>query len=213
MPCGAVRSSLRGLGLLAVTLTLGHATAAAGEGSLRGVFGAPWSSPSGPALLVLLLAAVAGVLAWRTRSGSGPTLDAEQFAMLADEAAQEGRLLDALAWVGRARARSPESPRLLIQEAHLLGEAGRLEDAMARFEAAARMVPDGEPNLLAARLLARHGRDPGCVAHHLADALARTPSFVLELPAEPLFRDVLAAPQVVEAQEEAWRMLHARSKN
>ncbi|MEA3201385.1 MAG: hypothetical protein QOE90_2813 [Thermoplasmata archaeon] len=155
-----------------------HATPEPGEGNSPALRievaraplpAAPLSASTRRAGLALLtLAGAAGASALVGVGARRTLLSAEWCAARADLAAERSRFRAALLWTRQALRRAPTSRELRANEGWFLEQVGRCDEALASYLAAA----DAESSLLAARLLARQGRE--AEAHDLVEAAAKT---------------------------------------
>ncbi|HWH09166.1 MAG TPA: hypothetical protein VNX21_08200 [Candidatus Thermoplasmatota archaeon] len=192
-------------------LSLSLVTPPAGEhsfiGSLRA---APAGSLPLPLLILVAVAAGAGgVAAWTLRRRARGELDPEEMLTLAHLAGEGGRHDEALGWIRRARALAPESGALALEEAFHLGELGLVDEALAAYREAARLLRDGQAELDAALL----GLGSGVLSETEAEdllvtAMERSPALVLELEDHPALGAALRlSPRLAAAMRAAHRRL------
>lgn len=148
---------------------------------------------------ILGLVAIAAVttVALRARHGADAGPMADDYAALAALAIEQSRHEDALRWTREALRHAPASGRLKLEEAYLLAQLGRTDEALEAYDEAA--TPDAD--LHAAMLLTRLGQLEVAEAKLVA-ALDAAPSLLLEVEGPPL--DVLTGrPAVRRAMAEA----------
>jgi tetratricopeptide (TPR) repeat protein len=143
----------------------------------------------------------------RHRRHAGPPMGIDEYVELSRVAASEERWSDALAWTRRALLLKPDDPRLLTDAAFFLASLGSVTEALATYDRAAQRAPDGEPDFLAAGLLLDAGGDADAAAARLARALARTPTYALEVATDARFARLRERPDVAEAIARAEREL------
>lgn len=157
-----------------------HSTTLAGTPIARGILSVAPAAAGGLALLVgalLVLAALGG--AWVTRRYAlqrASAWSAEDCMREANEHLEHGRLGAALSWARAARARAPSSSHAALAEAYVLHELGQFDEAVAAYDAAARLGGEGEAAFFAAVAAARAGSPRGEVLDRLRRALDECPA-------------------------------------
>lgn len=165
--------------------------------------------PQGNLALVLLAVVVggaAGALLAMRRGRAKMRLEADTLADLARAEAEAGRMDAALDRIGDARRLAPTSARLGLDEAGMLEQAGRTEEAVALLGS---LAGEGvaEAHLALARTLASQRADAPLVASRIAAALAGAPVLLLEVEADALLAPFLDEPAAREAVAKARRAL------
>lgn len=153
--------------------------------------------------LAVALAAGVAVPWYRRREGPGP-LSVDQCAQLADDAADAGRYADALEWNLAAQKLAPGSARLKADEGFFRAEMGDLEGALVAYDAAAGVSDDGEPEFLAAALLARRPGDARGNGY-LLRALEKNPALAYEALDDPQMGGLLDDPKTSHSLQRALR--------
>jgi tetratricopeptide (TPR) repeat protein len=132
-------------------------------------------------------------------------LGAEECAALAEMAVEAGQFDEALTWNVRARAASPRSARLWLDEGFYLERLDRPHDALAAYRAAAGLGAVADACLHEARLRLALGALAEA-EDKLVDALHASPASLLEVE-DGGFEALLRRPRVRTAMDAARRAL------
>lgn len=165
----------------------------------------------GPLFLLAASAALAAVAvagAWlaRPRRAAEPCLEADDCLDLAHLALELGHHADALMWVRRARALSPASGSLALEEGWVHLAASRPAEARHAFEEARRMTPDrGDATLALAWLDVASAIERAEAS--IVEALARSPALLLDVEDDDALAELRSRPAVRAAIERARRKL------
>lgn len=160
------------------------------------------AKPSWPLLAGIVLAAAAAAAFWVSRRRRGGTWDAEQYAQLADAAAETGDHETALRWTREALRIAPTSVRLRQDEAFFLERLGEREAALAVYASLAAAHGDAESEYRAARIVAQAEGEASEVVARLCRALARDPSIAEALLDDPVlarYADVSPLREALDA--------------
>lgn len=155
--------------------------------------GAPWWMIA--AAGAVLVVAVAIALQGRRRGG---LLTAEDCVALADAAVEDDDHALALSWYARARELAPGSRRVRLAEAYCLGAVGRVEDAIAAYDA----VGGPDAAFESARLLLASGRDAALAERRLVRALEDAPILVADVDGRA-FAPLAGRPAFEDARRRA----------
>lgn len=110
-------------------------------------------------------------------------------------------------WLARGRTLAPQSGRLCADLAYAKAQLGSHEEALDLFEEARRLgTEDGESLFHGALAALTVGRPAAEVEAWLVDALARSPTLVVDVE-EGLFEPVRGRPGVEEAVDRAWEQV------
>lgn len=135
----------------------------------------------------LIVGALVAAAIVRARRRHDRPLDAEEWRLAADVAAESGRFGDALGHIRRARELAPRSARAALDEAHYLGKMGDVQQALAAYAEAARLGEPARADYEAAVLLHQSGGSPGEIEPYLLRSLRAEPAIALEI--RDLFSD------------------------
>jgi hypothetical protein len=130
---------------------------------------------------------------------------ADEYALLAERAADAEDYELAAAYAKQARALSPTSRRLALDHAYYEAERGARDDAWRALEDPL-LRDDPDAALLAMRLHLDEGREDAA-AERLVRALELAPLTLLDVERDPATERLLARPEVRAAVERARRML------
>lgn len=134
-----------------------------------------------------------------------PSVAAEYYVGLAEEAIQAEDHAKALHWIQLAREAVPTSADVATTMAFILGELGQHEEALEAYAEASRLDPsDGEADVNAARLALRCGKPLDEVEELVVRALERSPEFVLDVEEDVEFQALALRPAFQDALERAW---------
>jgi hypothetical protein len=164
----------------------------------------------GPAWLILV-AVVAGAaacgagIAYARRRHTHPALHPEDYARLADEAADAEDYSRAAELAAEGRKRSPTSRRLALDHAFFTGQAGEL-DAAIRLLDDPLLRTDPDALLLLARLNLKRGHDDAA-AHALVHALQAMPLILLDIDDDPTYATIVHRGAVRDAIRKARQQL------
>lgn len=157
---------------------------------------------------------VGGVGGWyyaaRNRRQASLTPDsipigAEEYAQLAENAADRERFADALTWVERARVVSPTSRRLAFDHAFFLSQLGETKRAIEAIHAAA-PAEDGEAAFFLARLYLQDNRID-YAAHWLCIAMEQEPILLFDAEHDADVLPLTSREDVKRAMRRASRAL------
>lgn len=132
------------------------------------------------------------------------TLGAADLARLARLAADVGELELAVRALEAATARAP-APEALLDLGWYRARLGDVDGALRAYALASAGGAGARGDFEAGLLLARQGREPERAQRLLADALRREPDLVEELWEAGVPAEVLAAPRLARALQEARR--------
>jgi hypothetical protein len=165
-----------------------------------------------PRLLVLLLGVVgvgasfgAGVLITRRRRALlPPPPTVEDCMAAATQAADEEDWPRAIDWLKRVRRMAPTSSRTCADLAHALCQTGRRDEGLRMYEEASRLAHDGEADFNGAVVAVEAGRPPHEVEAWLERALARTPTYVMDVDSDPVFHALRGRADFERIVADAW---------
>lgn len=163
-----------------------------------------------PVLLAIALGVAGGsALVLRRKPARGDqgttVLGADEYADLADRAADAERFDEAAEWASRARELSPTSKRLALDQAFFLFMSGAPDRARYILEDPL-LSDDADAALLHARLLIESGDFPAAGAC-LARALHEEPLVLLDIESDPGYAILLQLPEVQRARRDARRRI------
>lgn len=181
------------------------ASASMASGAIVGKAPAPSVLPWILLGALLLTGGGATAIALRRWRALPRELGADECASLAAVAAEAEQFEEALSWNARARAASPTSARLWLDEGYYLEELERHVDALAAYDAAAGLGAVSDAKLCAARLLLKMGDAPTAETR-LIEALRASPATLLDAEG-PEFAPLARRPRVRAAMDEARRTL------
>ena len=197
-------------GLLTMRGELATSTMAASANGVASLgpspFLLPWLALVGGT--VVAVGAGALVLRRRRRAPVAATLGStpEECVQRANDLIQAGYYTAATRWLAKARRLAPTSASVCASQAFVLGEVGKVEEALQAYLEASRLDPsEGEHALSAARLSHKAGRRPELVEDLLEQALARSPRLVEEIESDGYFEGLAGRPRFDHLLERAWR--------
>lgn len=182
--------------------------------STRIVAPIPEGSDGRLGFLILVGAVLAGAGAYarvhhkrrqRARTRAPPTLAADDYSRLGEIAADGERYAEALEWVRHARALSPTSRRLALDEAFYTSMTGDAAAAL-RILQDPLLSTDPDACLFRSRLLMDRGEHDEA-AQATIDALELAPVVLLDIETDPQYAGLLARPDVKRAVRAARRKL------
>lgn len=195
---GDITADLRPLATGGLGVALGGELTATNAGARIALPAGAERALAWPLGALLLVAVAVGSYAIASRRGrSAPRLTPEGWVGLADDAAARREFGLAAEYVERALAAAPKHPRLLVDRAFYLAEAGEFDAAVDAYAQAARAGEDGQAEFLLTRLYLSIG-DERRAAGWFVEALAKEPSFALEAADDPLL-DALRSDASVQA--------------